>query len=61
MVFCTPTPPTPARLAASLSILESSVPVAAPIASTTPVPAATAHPIGPNDAIPCLIRERVLF
>ena len=35
--------------------------MAAPIASTTPVPAATAQPIGPNEAIPCLIADLVLF
>ena len=60
-MFCTPTPLTPALFAAFLSILESSVPVAAPMASTTPVAAATPHPIGPVAAIPCLIRERALF
>ena len=60
-MFCTPVPFIPALCAAPLSILESSVPVAAPIASTMPVPAATAHPIGPREAIPCLIADLVLF
>lgn len=45
----------PARRAAFLSILESSVPVAAPIASTAPVVAAIPHPTGPKEAIADLI------